>query len=585
MRIAIAQITPVSGDIAGNERRILEARDQAQAGGADLLVAPEMAVTGYCIGDQIEELEFLAANRAAAERIASRTDGLAAVFGFIEYDPEHRNEDGRIRKYNAAAVAQHGRIAGIARKSLLPSYRYFDDKRYFSPAPEREPIAIRVGSNDVRLGVSICEDMWDGAYTVKPIPELVSLGADLLVNINASPFYPGKRFVRDDIIRHHVSRSRLPFVYVNTVGIGDNGKNVIPFDGESLVYNARGEVVHIGRQFEQECVMVDLGDANAADTGGARHAVPLPAVAREQELYDGLVFSLREYARVIGFTQAVVPVSGGIDSALALAITAAAFGPQQVSAYNLPSRFNTEATKGIAARLAANFGVPYRTIPIGEIDEVLTRTFEQHAHPVERGVTRQNIHARIRGLLMMAESNDTGRLLISCGNETEVALGYATLYGDMCGGVSLIGDLSKVDVYRVARYVNDRHQREMIPEEAFTIVPSAELCADQRDPFDYDVTAPLVSLMIEHRHSPAAVVAAFKARTLDPGLFPADAAGRTVYDKHDAASFEQLVYDTYVMMKRAVYKRLQGPPIVVVSERAFGFDLRETIINGWTGKP
>jgi len=579
MRVAIAQITPVSGDIAGNERRILEAMDQARAAGADLVVAPEMAVTGYCIGDQIEELEFLSANRAAAERIAARTDGLAAVFGFIEHDADHRNEDGRIRKYNAAIVAQHGRIAGIARKSLLPSYRYFDDKRYFSPAPEREPIAVRLGSRAVRLGVSICEDMWDGAYTVKPIPELVSLGADLLININASPFYPGKRFVRDAIIRHHVSQSGLPFVYVNTVGIGDNGKNLIPFDGESLVYDARGEIVYIGRHFERECVVVDLEDR-------AGHARPLrlPPVQREPEIYDGLVFSLREYARVSGFTQAAVPVSGGIDSALALAVTAAAFGAGQVSAYNLPSQFNTAATKDIAARLAANFGVAYRTIPIGEIDDVVTRTFEQHAHAIERSVTRQNIHARIRGLLMMAESNDSGRLLISCGNETEVAVGYATLYGDMCGGVSLIGDLSKVDVYRVARYVNERHQREMIPAEAFTIVPSAELCADQRDPFDYDVTAPLVSLMIEHRYSPAAVIAAFNARTLEPGLFPADAGGRTVYDKHDAASFEQLVYDTYVMMKRAVYKRLQGPPIVVVSERAFGFDLRETIINGWTGR-
>lgn len=583
MRIAIAQINPTSGDIAGNERRLLDAIEQARSQGADLLLAPEMAVTGYCIGDQIEELEFLAANRQAVERLAAGTDAMAVVFGFVEFDPRHRNEDGRIRKYNAAAVAQHGQIVGIARKSLLPSYRYFDDKRHFTAGAKRAPIAVQCRDRRVRLGVSICEDMWDSAYRAKPIPDLVRQGTDLLININASPFYPSKRFARDEIIRHHIAQSGLPFVYVNTVGIGDNGKNVIPFDGQSLAYDARGNLVHLGRRFEEECAIVDL---DTADVAGARPAVPLhlPPLQRDREMYDGLVFSLHEYGRVCGFREAVVPVSGGIDSSLALAITAAAFGPAQVIAYNLPSHFNTAATKAIAERLCASFEVPFRTLPIDAIADVIERKFERHAHPIERDVTRQNIQARVRGLLMMAESNDTGRLLISCGNETEVALGYATLYGDMCGGISLIGDLSKVDVYLVARYVNRRYQREMIPEEAFGIAPSAELCADQRDPFDYDVTAPVVSQMIEHRHSPAALVAAFKGHTLDPELFRPDADGRTVYDKHDAASFETLVYETYVMMKRAVYKRLQGPPIVVVSERAFGFDLRETIINGWKGR-
>ena len=237
----------------------------------------------------------------------------------------------------------------------------------------------------------------------------------------------------------------------------------------------------------------------------------------------------------------------------------------------------------IAAQLAQALGVRYGVIPIQDIADRIQREFEEHAHPISRGFTRENLQARIRGILMMAESNDTGALLISCGNETEIALGYATLYGDMCGGISLIGDLSKIDVYRLARHVNERHGSQKIPEAAFTIVPSAELAANQFDPFDYAVVAPLVGEMVERRRSPADLLALFERRALDPERFLPDADGRTVYDKHTAASFKAVLDDTAGRLRRSVYKRLQGPPIVAVSERAFGFDLRETIINGWTG--
>ena len=222
-------------------------------------------------------------------------------------------------------------------------------------------------------------------------------------------------------------------------------------------------------------------------------------------------------------------------------------------------------------------------IPISSIDGEVRRIFETHAHPIERSLTRENLHARIRGLLMMAESNDTGALLISCGNETEIALGYATLYGDMCGGISVIGDLSKVDVYRLARHVNQRHGREIIPEETFTLKPSAELAANQFDPFDYYVMAPVVTELAERRRGPSELIVLFEQRALDPARFVPDPEGRTVYDKHTAESFRAVVHEASQRMRRSVYKRLQGPPIVAVSERAFGFDLRETIINGWEG--
>jgi NAD+ synthase (glutamine-hydrolysing) len=391
------------------------------------------------------------------------------------------------------------------------------------------------------------------------------------------------------LIKSRAARLQRPIAYVNTVGAADNGKNIIPFDGESLVYDASGHLVAIGRQFEEDLVVVDLEATpnsttpNSTTPDSQRRALELPADEPDREMYAALVMALRDYMRKVGFERVVIPVSGGIDSALVLAIAADALGPDRVAAFNLPSRHNTETTRSIAKRLCEAFGVRYSVVPIQQIDDEIRTVFERHAHPIQHGLTRENLHARIRGILMMAESNDTGALLISCGNETEIALGYATLYGDMCGGISLIGDLSKMDVYALARYVNTKHAREMIPAETFTIKPSAELAEGQYDPFDYAVVSPIVGEFVERRTSPEALARQFQQRALDPSRFKPDAEGRTAYDKYTPETFRAIVYDAFRRMRRSVYKRLQGPPIVVVSERAFGFDLRETIINEWQG--
>ena len=578
MRVALAQLNPVSGDIDGNARTIVAAIEEARRQEADLVVAPEMALPGYCIGDLVEDADFLGANERTIARIAQAAKGITAVVGFIDFDLHQRNDNGTVRKYNAAAVVRDGRILQRARKSLLPNYRYFDDKRFFAPGEVRQAIDLPGRGGTTRVGVSICEDMWDDFYEIKPLRELAAQGAAVLLNLNASPFYPGKRHERDALIRRHVAEVRTPLVYVNTVGAADNGKNIIPFDGESLVYDGHGRLIAIARQFAEELLVVDLGP------GATPHAVAeLPEIDRERETYDALVMGLRDYMRKSGFTRTIVPVSGGIDSALVLAIAVDAVGAGQVHAYNLPSEYNTEATRSIAERLSAALGVEYGVIPISSIDVVVRRTFEALAPPIERTLTRENLHARIRGLLMMAESNDTGALLLSCGNETEIALGYATLYGDMCGGISVIGDLSKVDVYRLARYVNRRHGREIVPGETFTLKPSAELAANQFDPFDYYVMAPVVSELAERRRGMSELLVLFERRALDPARFVADPEGRSVYDKHTAESFRAVVQEASQRMRRSVYKRLQGPPILAVSERAFGFDLRETIINGWEG--
>jgi NAD+ synthase (glutamine-hydrolysing) len=577
MRVALAQINPISADIDGNAAKIVEAIRAASAERAGLVVTPELALPGYCIGDLVEDTDFLEANERALQAIATGTRGITAVIGFIDAEAGATNDHGTIRKYNAAAVVRDGRIVQRARKSLLPSYRYFDDKRYFTPGRDREPVDAGGAGPLSRVGVSICEDLWDEYYDVKPLPELAARGAGLILNLNASPFYPGKRHTRQRLIRRHIDRLHCPIVYVNTVGAADNGKNIIPFDGESLVYDGAGHLVAIGRQFEDDMIVVDLDPA---------HPNPpreLPPPDREREMYAALVMSLRDYMRKTGFTRAVLGVSGGIDSALALAIAVDALGAERVAAFNLPSRYNTETTQSIARRLTTALGVKYTVVPIQGIDDEMRSVFERHAHPIAQSLARENLHARIRGVLMMVESNDTGALLISCGNETEIALGYATLYGDMCGGMSLVGDLSKTDIYTLSRYVNRKHGREIIPEETFAIKPSAELAAGQFDPFDYAVVAPIVGELVDHRTSADRLVRLFEQRALDPARFTPDNKGLTPYDKYTSESFRAIVQDASRRMRRSVYKRLQGPPIVVVSERAFGFDLRETIINGWQG--
>ncbi|HLE07242.1 MAG TPA: NAD(+) synthase [archaeon] len=574
MRFALAQMNPTGGDIRGNARKILDYVERARQSSADVVVFPEMALTGYCISDLVEDRRFLYANMDAVQKLAARMRGISAVVGFIDCEPENPMR----RKYNAAAVLSEGRVAGVAHKTLLPNYKYFDDKRYFLEGKERRPIEVRARGQSVKLGVSICEDMWDNDYETKPVPELAEKGAEIILNTNASPFFAGKRMKREDVIKRHVKQTGLPFAYVNTVGAADNGKNIIPFDGQSLVCNSGGKLIAVGKQFEEDLIFFDFGEKDIAGD-----EVEPPVFDREKEIYEALVMSLRDYARKTGFSRAIQSVSGGIDSALGLAITAEAFGAEKVVAHNLPTRFNTETTKSIARRIAENLGVEYRVIPIQELYEIARRA-GLPAGSQEDSVTDQNIQARARGMLMMRESNRTGALLLSNGNKTEFALGYATLYGDMCGGISLIGDLSKTDVYKLARYVNRKSGREIIPEETFRIKPSAELSEGQFDPFDYYVVSPLVDEFVVRRMDPAELVELFKERKLDPRSFEPDAEGKTVYDKHTAESFARLVDETYKSFRKSVFKRVQAPPIIAVTERAFGFDLRESIMNGWDGK-
>ncbi len=570
MIVGLAQFNPITGDVGGNSEKIIGLIEAARLGSADLVVFPEMAITGYCVSDLIEDDDFVRSNLHALDRIAEKcTGGIAAVVGYVDF------AESIPKRFNAAAVLKDGKIAGKAFKALLPNYRYFDDKRFFSPGKERNPIEIEVNGIKVKLGVSICEDMWADNYGIKPIEELVSKGAEILININASPFYFGKSGERLKLLEMQVEEFRTPIFYVNTVGAADNGKNIIPFDGHSLALDANGGLIGIGKKFESDLIFVDL---NSGKT------LLLESKSFEEETFDALVMGLKDYARKVGFSKAIESVSGGIDSALGLAIAVEAFGRENVKAFTLPSKFNSSLTVNAAEKVAKALGVEFQTIPIQGINDLVLREFESRASNVSSKVARENLQARIRGILMMLESNNSGALLVSNANKTEIALGYSTLYGDMCGGISVIGDLSKAQVYKIAKYVNLKFGREVIPRETFEALPSAELSEGQVDPFDYSIVSPIVDEFIESRKSVSLLVKEFKEKRLDGNRFEIDSNGKTVYEKHSIESFEKLVMQSFALFEKSVYKRLQGPPIIAVSKRAFGFDLRETLINGWNGK-
>jgi NAD+ synthase (glutamine-hydrolysing) len=578
-KISIAQINPKTGDIAGNTDQVLKAIGIARSQGADLVVFPEMCLTGYCLDEKLLfNRQFLSENkRRIFQEITPACREVTAVVGFVNYEEFGTGPDRQPIRYNAAAVIHRGKVVQVVHKRLLPAYRYFDDKRYFQPGTEVEPVRLEFGKRTARIGVLICEDLWDEGYPLKPTEIYCDKGVDYLLCLNASPFVcsgpgarDGKRFARDEQIQAQIERYRVPIVYVNTVGVGDNGKNIIPFDGQSVAFDKRGKQVAALAPFreEQRTVRFDSGTAQEIET--------LP-FDREGEIFDALVMSVRDYYDKVGIFNGVLEaVSGGIDSALGTAIAAEAMGPELVTAVNLPSRYNSQTTRDAAKKLADNFGIEYKIVPIQSIVEKLVQDFERYLHPIRDSVTVENIQARIRGLIMMAESNDRNALLLTNGNESEMALGYATLYGDMVGGVAVIGDLPKPDVYRVSAYVNRKYGKEMIPREIFEIPASAELKEAQVDPFDYEVVGPVVNEFVEKGKSPNDLIESFKAVELVGPKYP-----EGLYSRYDAESFAKLVNGLYRKMNQSVYKRVQAAPIVVVSERAFGFDLRETLINGW----
>ena len=546
MNIGLCQINPVVGDIAGNSGKIAEYIDRARASGAHLVFFPEMAVCGYPPKDLLLKESFIDANIESVRKLAERTRGGPDVLvGYVE-----RNESSVGRPiYNALALLRNGEVAGRFFKSLLPTYDVFDEHRYFEPADSVSMMECRVGGSARRVGVTICEDLWtdDGLlvrrlYRRKPIDELAVQGAELILNASASPFVVGKQAIREKLMGGHASAKGLPVMLAAQVG----GNDELIFDGASMAFDEKGRLIARARAFEEDLLIVDL------DRPVENRIEPYPDPI--ESVWKALVMGTRDYVRKCGFRDVVFGLSGGIDSAVVAAIATAALGPEHVYGVAMPSRYNSEHSVTDAELLAANLGIDFQIVPITRIhemfDEQLTRLFEKR--PAD--VTEENIQARIRGNILMALSNKFGRLLLTTGNKSEVAVGYCTLYGDMCGGLAVISDVPKMMVYELSRHINARGGREIIPVSTITKPPSAELRPDQCDQDTlppYEVLDAILHAYVEQEES-------------------ADRIAAMGYD-------ERVVRAVIGMVDRNEYKRRQMAVGLKVTSRAFGIGRRMPI--------
>ena len=550
MRLAVAQLNFTVGAFHANLAKMRDAVDRARAAEADLVVFSEMAATGYPPRDLLNRPSFVARNLAVVDRLAALTDDrLGLLVGFVDPNPAR---DGK-GLFNAAALCHQGRVVARRHKCLLPTYDVFDEDRYFEPGREVAPIEF----GRLKLGVTICEDLWNDPdfwprrlYHHDPVAELVAQGADLLVNISSSPFTLGKPELRREMVRREAQKHHRYFFYVNQVG----GNDELVFDGHSLACDPAGTVVLRARDFDEDLLVyevpADALDRPAADSDETveRDVSRTPTEAA----YRTLVVGLRDYARKCGFARVVLGLSGGIDSALTACLAAEALGPPNVLGVAMPSRFSSPESLTDAARLARNLGISYQVVPIDGIFQASLDALAPSFSGFPAEITEENLQARARGNVLMALSNKFGYLVLSTGNKSELGVGYCTLYGDMSGGLAVISDVPKTLVYELARFVN--HQREIIPSSILTKPPSAELRPNQTD---QDTLPPyeVVDRILE----------AYVERDLDIDEIAALGIDRAV------------VADVVRKINRSEYKRRQAAPGIKITTRAFGVGRRYPI--------
>jgi NAD+ synthase (glutamine-hydrolysing) len=494
MKLALAQINTTVGDISYNRGRIFSVMDKAKAMGADIAVFPELGLTGYPPRDLLGLHGFVESNLRALLEIASHTDQMGVVVGFVD---RNRKKEGR-DFHNAAAFLADGKVQAVIHKTLLPTYDVFDEDRYFEPSGHVQLVSFRGHT----LGISICEDAWNSEdfwskplYSTDPIRNQVEQGANLLINISASPFEMEKPKFRFQMLQDHVRKHRIPLVYVNLVG----GNDDLLFDGNSLALGKNGNVIAQGKSFAEDLLLVD---SNSTDDHGYNEGETL------QNLFQALVMGTRDYANKCRFKSAVLGLSGGIDSSIVACIAAEAFGPQQVVGVSMPSMYSAQESFDDARLLAKNLGIRFETIPI----RPLFHQFEESLAPVFAGrpqdETEENLQARIRGTILMALSNKFGHLVLGTGNKSELAAGYCTLYGDMVGGLAVISDVPKTMIYKLAAYIN--RQKEIIPRNTIERPPSAELRPNQTDQDslpEYDILDGILQLRVEEQMSVEEIVA------------------------------------------------------------------------------
>jgi NAD+ synthase/NAD+ synthase (glutamine-hydrolysing) len=542
VKIALLQLNPTVGDLEGNACLIADAVRQAGARGADLAVTSELALVGYLPRDLLLGHGFVERSWDRLAALARElTDQPPALVGL----PEPNVADEGKPLFNTAALLRGGNVEDRFRKALLPTYDVFDEDRYFEPFHGAQ--ILHIGGR--RLGISICEDIWNDRdfwkrrrYHHDPVEELVRAGAQAIVNLSASPFSAGKHARREDMLGAMARKHRVPFTYVNQFG----GNDDLVFDGRSCAFNASGVPIARGRSFDADIVLCDLD--------GAQPIAPASDLVAESEIWRALVLGTRDYARKCGFSNVLLGLSGGIDSALTAAIAAEALGRGSVLGVLMPSPYSSRGSIEDSLELAANLGIRTLTLPIAEVMRAMTGTLAQAFAGTTPGATEENIQARIRGNLLMALSNKRHALLLTTGNKSELAVGYCTLYGDMSGGLAVIADVPKTMVYRVSRWLNETYGRAVIPEATLTKAPSAELRPNQTDQDSLPLYDVLDEILLRHieRHEPAeAIVAA--------GFDPATVAR------------------VLRLVRAAEFKRKQAAPGLKVTDRAFGTGWRMPI--------
>jgi NAD+ synthase (glutamine-hydrolysing) len=542
MKIYIGQINPTVGALQSNADLIRRTYSDGVKAGADVVMVPELAVTGYPPLDLLDREVFVTAALEVRDSLAAMTGNTALVFGCIT-----RNEEWCGKPlHNTAVVAQNGRIVHEQHKALLPTYDVFDELRYFEPGKGGKAIELA----GARVGISICEDFWfddeifgTKLYCRNPVDDLARQNVDMILNISASPFNAGKRKSRYDIFSEIAKRYRVPLVYVNQVG----GNDELLFDGSSIVINANGETIFCAPAFEEHASLIELG--------GERCESVL-ALAEDEEIGRALILGLRDYIRKCGFRDVVIGLSGGIDSAVTAAIAVEALGAEHVTGIAMPSQFSSQHSIDDARALAENLGIAFHVVPIQPLYEPYHSAFTDLFGVDTFDTTNENVQARIRGNILMAWSNRTGAMVLSTGNKSELAVGYCTLYGDMAGGLALLGDVYKTMVYRVARWLN--RERAVIPESSITKPPSAELRPDQTDQDTlppYDVLDGILKLYVEEWKE---------------------------VDEIAAAGFDrELVARILNLVDTNEFKRRQAAPTVRVSSKAFGNGRQMPIAQRW----
>ena len=575
-RLALAQINPTVGDIAGNTAKILDYLERAREAQADLVAFPELAITGYPPEDLLFKRSFLTDNVAAMEKVAAASQGIAVVLGYVHIvSLERQSEDVGPQVTNAAALCSGGKLIDTYHKIFLPNYGVFDEQRYFQSGSECPVYTI----GGVAVGVNICEDIW---YPVGPTTVQCQAGAELIVNINASPFHAGKCAFREDMIAQRASENSLTVAYVNTVG----GQDELVFDGGSIICDPAGGLVARGPAFQESLLITDLSFPSQAKenpaNAGAGVGTPktmtvseagaeikssleaqtiLDAMNGPEEIYRALVMGTGDYLRKSGFTKALIGLSGGVDSALTATVAVDALGKENVVGITMPSRYSSEGSISDSKKLADNLGLDLWEVPIEPAHQAFTDMLAEQFKGTEANVAEENVQARVRGNVLMTVSNKFGWIVLTTGNKSEMAMGYATLYGDMAGGFAVLKDVPKTTVYELCRWRNQQGvgfgtMDDVIPVAILDKPPSAELREDQLDADslpDYEVLDPVVEAYVEDDLSYQEMV----AQGMDPFV----------------------VRQVIAAVDRNEYKRRQAPPGVKITHRAFGKDRRLPIVN------